>query len=477
MSAFWLKQFLTQLLALTTPRQREMHLLKRRDFDEPGGESANGDSVPTAEHVRFGPSCLHKGDFQSSNPQPSVIQLPSSHSVSPVGPRRRSRSRPPRAQHAGQSPAESRAQELTLVSPHVSLHSLPMDEDLPPHVLAPQLAERVRLAEVVEACLKDALAPGTRRNYSSSLRSMIGQLEVQVGVHLVPLDSDVKLMLAFASLDRRPWGTIQGHRAALRAWHLERSLLHKFDAAWTDMALHFWRGLKKRADHTRSKAKRPVDQRKLIEFQRCRIETGKPAGARDAAAAAFCFYGVRRASEMFALNRSDIVIRHDHVEVLIRKQKNDPCGVGMRCWIPRLPALGLCCPWWALKVWCAEWDSCWAKLGTGHLFCTTGSEIPKQLSGDSWRKALTSVLAGPGVGSHSLRKGGARWWKFSCGLPDEVVQAQGGWATPECMRAYYSKLSEPERRTYMLQAAMRDPSSRAGPPLAGAGPLVGQSNV
>ena len=266
-------------------------------------------------------------------------------------------------------------------------------------------------------------------------------------------------MVIFASLDGKSWGKIHAQRAALRAWHLEHSQLRAFEAAWSDLAFHFWRGLKKRADHSHPRVKRPVDQPELVAFQRSRFGSGKLAGIRDAAAAAFCFYGIRRASEMFGLLRSDVRLLPECVEVTVRKQKNDPFGVGMRCWIPQLPSLGFCCPAQLLRNWCSHWDISWPNCTDGFLFCTTHTTQPKPMSADSWRKALALVITGPAVGSHSLPKGGARWWKFFCRLPDEVVQAQGGWSTPECMRAFYAKFSDSERKDLVVNAA-----AAAGPP-------------
>jgi hypothetical protein len=46
------------------------------------------------------------------------------------------------------------------------------------------------------------------------------------------------------------------------------------------------------------------------------------------------------------------------------------------------------------------------------------------------------------VGTHSLRKGGASWLKFHMMVLDDVVQAQGGWATAETMNKFYSTFPE-----------------------------------
>ena len=429
-----------------------MHLLRRNDLAKAVSADNSGRPTSANSSSRLGPGCLHKNDFPVP-PQPSARPLAKVLAAPLARPRSRSR---PLSQAAASSCPDSSGTTLSSVSqvaPHVDLRGLALDENLPSEILVPQLGHRVRLAEIVEACLQPAWAPATRRAYTSALQSNVSRLEANVGAQLLPFDSDIKLMVVFAGLDGRPWSTIQAQRAALRAWHLERSLLHLFEAAWTDQALHFWRGLKKRADHSHPRAKQPIDQHTLILFQRCRFGSGKLAGMRDAAAGAFCFYGVRRSSEMIQHLRSDVRILPDCIECFVRKQKNDPFGFGMRCWIPCLPELGLCCPYQLIQNWCAHWDVTWAAHSDGHLFCVTHLAEPKALSSDSWRRAILNVLPGPHVGTHSLRKGGARWWKFTCQLPDDLVQAQGGWSTPECMRAFYAKFSETERRDLVIAAA------------------------
>ena len=70
---------------------------------------------------------------------------------------------------------------------------------------------------------------------------------------------------------------------------------------------------------------------------RVRRGLNSPAGVRDAAAASLCFFGVRRFAEMQALKAEDLAIGNGHAVALIRKQKKDPLGAGMRCVIPQFP--------------------------------------------------------------------------------------------------------------------------------------------
>eukprot|EP00959_Pyramimonas_sp_CCMP1952_P432775 9062969-Pyramimonas_sp.AAC.1 len=86
------------------------------------------------------------------------------------------------------------------------------------------------------------------------------------------------MMCLFASLDGKPWGTISTARSAVRAWHEERGLVDPFDSAWTDRAARFWKGLKKRADHTLSRAKVPLSLTQLLQYVRARRGVNSPAG-------------------------------------------------------------------------------------------------------------------------------------------------------------------------------------------------------
>ena len=57
---------------------------------------------------------------------------------------------------------------------------------------------------------------------------------------------------------------------------------------------------------------------------------------------------------------------------------------------------------------------------------------------------------GQWVASYSLRKGGASWFKFHTRLSDDIVQAQGGWATPDVMHRFHASYSDDELRTSVM---------------------------
>ncbi len=271
-------------------------------------------------------------------------------------------------------------------------------------------------------------------------------------------------MLLFSAMDKRPWASVTVARAAIRAWHEERGLESAFDAAWTPRAALFWRGLKKRADTSLSKAKMPVNLDELHKFVAARLAARTPAGLRDAAAASTCFFGFRRCAEMRAFSVPDVAFHDEHCELFVRKQKKDPFGHGVRCFLPRLPVLADKCPCALLKQWLDCRARLWPSCPSGLFFFVTGSLECRAVSADSVRRSLSAFFGRPEVGTHSLRKGGAHYWKVDCKAPAELIQAQGGWSTPEVMQAVYAKYSDKERADILLQCASRAAPTASAPP-------------
>ena len=76
---------------------------------------------------------------------------------------------------------------------------------------------------------------------------------------------------------------------------------------------------------------------------------------------------------------------------------------------------------------------------------------PKPGSYDSWRKALGKHFRSSEVGSHSFRKGRARWLKLVAKFPEDVVQSQGGLCSTEVMRRIYTKVTEDDRRELIVK--------------------------
>ena len=99
----------------------------------------------------------------------------------------------------------------------------------------------------------------------------------------------------------------------------------------------------------------------------------------------------------------------------------------------------------------------------GVFFCVTGAVEPRPVSADTFRRMLSRHLKDAQVGSHSLRKGGAQWWKNSASLPEELVQGQGGWSSIDVMRNFYTKFSASARKQRLLEAARAACSAIAAP--------------
>ena len=176
-------------------------------------------------------------------------------------------------------------------------------------------------------------------------------------------------------------------------------------------------------------------------------------GLRDASLVAVGFYGVRRISEILALQIEDLTFNTGDVNILVKRQKNDPYGRGHSCTIPKIPELGVLCPYRLLKEWTKEWPRKWGGLKEAPpVFYNIQDEEspPGGISADYIRKLLQDSFQREGVGTHSLRKGGCCWMRFDLGLDEETIQAQGGWASRECMQQAYTVLSRDQQRLRLL---------------------------
>ena len=181
--------------------------------------------------------------------------------------------------------------------------------DLPDPSSSYQSHAREQAAVIIRNCFSATWEQSTITRYNAVLEGAVVEAEAVLGVDLLPCDTDIKLMLLFTRFDGAPWGTVSASKCAVRAWHLERGLSDVFRSVWSERALFFWKGLKKRADHTRRRAKRAVYHKELLLFQRARVDAGTVAGTRDAAIAAVCFYGIRRSAEALALQVGDLSVR------------------------------------------------------------------------------------------------------------------------------------------------------------------------
>ena len=420
-----------------------MHRLRRSDFDE-HDEGSNDATCGARSLYR----CLHADDFapsvqvkrhcnHESRTAPALAQLPG---VSTIG--------------LASNPSQEREPDHSRRKLQgVSLQLLGLtDTRSYSHELA-----RGRASAVIRSCLEATWETSTIARYNAVLEGAVTETEQSMGLELLPCDSDIKLMLLFARFDGAPWGSVSVAKAAVRAWHLERELGDTFQSAWTQRAFFFWKGLKKRADHTKSAAKRPIHHAELLGYQKARLDAGTVAGMRDAAISAVCFYGIRRSSEALSLEVGDLSVIGDSLKLQVRCQKNDPEGRGMACWLPKIASLGDLCPYHLVTTWLVCRHTHWPQSQTGPLFCVSSSLELKAVSYDSWRKSLLAYFTNDvkSIGTHSLRKGGATWLKYHALMSDEGVQAQGGWATAEVMHQFYARFPEAAQHAALEQAFER----------------------
>jgi hypothetical protein len=171
-----------------------------------------------------------------------------------------------------QPTAKSKSDKYCLTSTPPSAQHLPQAS-------SSAQGHREALVQVATSCLSSAWESSTIATYESSLRVHVQGTERLVEASLLPLDSTDKLMLLFASVDGSPWGSIQIMKSAVRAWHNTRNLFNVFDECWDARALQFWRGLKKRADHSHScRRKRGVSEDEVWCFISARLQSNTPAG-------------------------------------------------------------------------------------------------------------------------------------------------------------------------------------------------------
>ena len=324
--------------------------------------------------------------------------------------------------------------------------------------------ERDRIEEKVKECVSRAHDKATLDRYASTLRVLVGGVERAVGSELLPMDNEDKLMALFGAMTGLPWSTIQVNKAAIRHWHSIHGFDREYDAAWSERACLFWKGLKKTADHSRKYTKWPLSHEKLQAYQQHSLQKSSQVGIRDAAIVSICFYGARRISETLALSREDVKIDDDFIEVFIARQKNDKYDRGHRCWVPRIPGLLDLCPWTLVKAWIDRWDRKWKSAPKDSpLFFVQNKKEPKPVSYDYVRKSLTGLFGSRDTGTHSLRKGGAAWLRFTLHLDEEVIQSQGGWADRACMQKAYTIITERYQRDSLVEGAALVGAGKNGP--------------
>ena len=317
------------------------------------------------------------------------------------------------------------------------------------------LRSRQSLQRNAATCFANAWEKSTALRYNSTLRVVVSGVEKDVDAALLPIDNEDKFFAIFSRMLGNSWNSIQTNKAAIRAWHSSHGFPWLFDKSTSEKIRLFWMGLRKSADHSSKNVKAPVSISEVSNFARYRMSSSTPAGLRDATMALIAFFGVRRMGEVINTARSEVTFCDDCAVVFIRKQKNDAVGKGMKCYIPTLSDLGNVCPVQTLRAWCNLWDKTWSPFfNDGPLFFVLRKAAPEHTTYCAFRQSLQKFFQSPKVGSHSLRKGGATWYRYTAKAPKELVQRQGGWRNEHTMDQCYALMTEHERRQCLIDAAV-----------------------
>jgi integrase len=159
----------------------------------------------------------------------------------------------------------------------------------------------------------------------------------------------------------------------------------------------------KRVKGTRPEMKAPLLTNELRQVLRKLPDD--LTGARDRAILLIGFAGALRRSELGALDRGDVVIGPAGADVIIRRSKTDPHGLGQRVCIPR-SRRSASCPVAALEAWLSA-----ALIIEGPIFTALDrGHTGTQLSGAAIAQVIKRAVAAGGLdpalyGGHSLRAG------------------------------------------------------------------------
>ena len=344
--------------------------------------------------------------------------------------------------------------------PQFSINSMKWDdtayEDFP--VDSETAAVRSQVLDTVNSCLAKQNAPSTIITYEALLKKEVGEAEAQLDAKFLPLNSQEKFVSLFGFLKLRnpdiKWSRVQALKSAIKKWHSRHHEACIFDE-WTPVMQALWTGLSRSAIHA-SSGKEPIDFPQVMAFLKESSVDPSPALIRLRAMVAVGFFGVRRCAEILKFTIDDVKFQANHdFHLMVKCQKNDQEGIGMHCVIPAVESLCINSPSKLLEKW-IECRSNFTKSTSKEepLFCTvtgTPKNIGNELSPDSFRKALSAIFAG-NTSTHSLRKGGARFYA-AADTPEQATQVQGGWRMTEAKRTIYTSLTPEEVKTAIHRAA------------------------
>lgn len=288
-------------------------------------------------------------------------------------------------------------------------------------------AESERLVEV----RKDALSPNTQRAYKSDYEEFKKWFSGKgyEGVSL-PLHPDIVSLYVTEVAGRLKMSTVERHLAALTWMHRTRGFKVDYSIGSVATTMQSLR----RTHRSKTNQKAPVDG-KVLRAMLATL-TGSPMEKLRARAVLLLgFAGAFRRAALCALEVSDLTFYEDHMDVLIRRDKQDQEGRGRVVGVVR-GSEGLC-PIHAVQKWMAV-----AGIMDGPVFRAfkrDGAVRAKQLSPQVValivKQAVADAKLDPSKFSgHSLRAGHVTEAARRGARLDEIMEVTGHHSTDMVMR-------------------------------------------
>ena len=154
------------------------------------------------------------------------------------------------------------------------------------------------------------------------------------------------------------------------------------------------------------------------------------------------FAGLLRWDDLSHIYADEIIVKEEYMAIFLDVRKNDQLRHGHWILISRWD--GELCPVSLVERLLAEGDYSGHQLLFGRIRKSSGRRVIRgAMSYSRARELIHDALSRTGVdpasyGLHSLRSGGASV-AAAAGVPDRLIQRQGGWRSEVAMRAYFSE--------------------------------------
>ena len=326
----------------------------------------------------------------------------------------------------------------------------------------PDLGSSVQ--ETIMSAFANTVKDSTLTTYISAVESLVTKLPPLAVAKILPARTPAQLIALFAPSisSNYCWSSMKLYMAAICHFHY----INGFDfdnIRYAPEFVAFWKGAKRLAN-MENYAKEPVSTQQLQSFLNNLLYCGHQTNAskRNAAWAAFSFFGVRRVSEGANLLLEDVTIKEDGIQFKIRKMKNRSDTT--TCFIPYFKSMNQFCPAKIIEDWIHLRQQHYGNNPKDHLFCTTrGVKAGEKCRPETLRMAVDKFFVSTSISTHSLRKGGACYWARNVGR--NVCQTQGGWVTTETMDRIYLKISQDELATTLAESAANSTTTIEPPPI------------